>query len=175
MWLDQCDAASSDPFGVRHPRDTESLSAVPGGHDKDETGRALSLEVTGGSTWTSASTVTGCLGLSLCLNAIFYPSVHLSICLTTVCFVAVRPCLSVCQSVNLSVSSLQSNAPATLNVISFLTTLSLLSLRFQRSINNHIVKSKQYYYSSHLPRLKEGLYFNYLIAQTTCIKATVSS
>lgn len=84
-------------------------------------------------------------------------------------------CLSVSQSVNLSVSSLQSNAPATLNVISFLTTLSLLSLRFQRSINNHIVKSKQYYYSSHLPRLKEGLYFNYLIAQTTCIKATVSS
>ena len=81
------------------------------------------------------------------LNAISYPSVRLSIRLTTVCFVAVRLCLSdrlsVSQSVDLSVPSRQSNAPVTLTVISFPATLSLLGLRFRRRINNHIVKSKQ--------------------------------
>lgn len=87
----------------------------------------------------SASSVTAYLGLSL--SARNFLPVRLPICLSTVCWVTVCLQLSVSLPVCLSVSSLQSNV--TLNVISFLTTLSLLSLRFQQSINNHIVKSKQ--------------------------------
>lgn len=84
----------------------------------------------------SASSVTAYLGPSL--SARNFLPVHLPICLSTVCWVTVCLGLSVSLSVCLSVSSLQSNV--TLNVISFLSILSLLNLRFQQSINNHIVK-----------------------------------
>ena len=82
-----------------------------------------------------------CLLRSLSVSARNFLPVRLPICLSTVCWVTVCLRPSVSRPVCPSVSSPQSNV--TLNVISFLTTLSLVSLRFQQSINNHIVKSKQ--------------------------------
>ncbi len=108
----------------------------------------------------TASSVTAYLGLSLCLHAIFC----LSVCLFACRLFALRLCASICLSICLSVSSLQSNALVTLNVISFLTTLSLLSLRFQQSINNYIVKSKQNIITAVTCWDSRRQYFNYLIA-----------
>lgn len=110
----------------------------------------------------SASSLNACLGLYL--SPCNFLPVHLPICLLLCNFVPLSVCQSVC--------SLQSNGLLTLNVISFLTTLSLFSLRFQQSINNHIVKSKQNIITA-LTETEGRPYFNHLIAWTTFLKAMV--
>lgn len=99
------------------------------------------------NTRTSASSLTAYLSLDLSPHN-FQP-------------VCLPPLLIVCSVyLCLSVSCLQSNVLVTLNVISFLTALSLFSLRLQHGTNNHTVQS-----------FARG--FNFLIAWTACLIATV--
>lgn len=158
------DVRCTDKWGVRHPRGTESLRTLPLDHTWQSwqgwDGESVVLEVTGDykwQTWQRLHPLWLPRSLSVYMQFSACPFAYLP--------VALQLCASVCQSV----CSLQSNVLLTLNVISFLTTLSLFSPRFQQSINNPNVKSKLNIITA-LAETWGRPYFNYLIAWTTLLK-----
>lgn len=73
----------SDPLGVRHSRGTESLCTltIPGSSDKDDKGRASSMEVTGtpNDKHENACILCDCLLRSVSLSAQHFLPIHLPI------------------------------------------------------------------------------------------------